>query len=416
MGCTPYLKTNKGLSQNKKLVILPGTFVKINQNEFRQVYKLGKTLGTGSYAEVRLCMNKQTRSNRAVKIITKESLSEIGKIQFIKEVEILKKLDHPNIIRILEFFEDEYCYYIVMEHCEGGELFDEIFKHKKFSEYEAAHMIKQVLSCVAYLHSINVIHRDIKAENLLLEEKDDLFNIKLIDFGIATTSKPKGITGLIGTPSYLAPEVITGKYTEKCDLWSVGVLMYILLSGCPPFQASDTTELYELIKKNSYNLDNYGWENVSADAKDLITKLLVPEKTRISAEQALKHPWLQNCLKTEKNNEIQIKSALNNLTQFHSENKLRDASILFIITQLLSATDLKFAKNIFLELDENGDGKLSKQELINGYKKYFSEENTEALVNSIMKEVDTDDNGFIDYNEFLKATVDINKILSNENL
>ena len=107
---------------------------------------------------------------------------------------------------------------------------------------------------------------------------------------------------------------------------------------------------------------------------------------------------------------------MNNLTQFHSENKLRDASILFIITQLLSATDLKFAKSIFLELDENGDGKLSKQELINGYKKYFSEENTEALVNSIMKEVDTDDNGFIDYNEFLKATVDINKILSNENL
>jgi calcium-dependent protein kinase len=414
MGCSPSIKRPK---PKKTCLILPGTFVKINANEFTGVYSIGKKLGSGAYAEVRLCTHKKTKALRAVKILSKRLLeSEEAQKQFIKEVEILKTLDHPNIVRIFEFFEDDNSFYIVMEYCDGGELFDEIVKNVQFNEHQAAHIIRQVFSCIAYLHSIKVVHRDIKSENILLEEKDDLFNIKLIDFGVATTLNPEGITGTIGTPSYIAPEVITGKYTEKCDVWSAGVLMYILLSGCPPFQGSETTKVYEMIKSYTYILDKYGWEKISNDAKDLIKKILVPEKKRISAEKALKHKWITSNLKKDPENDEFVKGALDKLIDFNSENKLKDTIKLFIITQLMSSKELKETKLIFEQLDENGDGKLSKDELVNGYSKFLSHKNAERVVEKIMEEVDTDNNGYIDYNEFLKAAVDMKKIASTENL
>ncbi|OMJ82456.1 hypothetical protein SteCoe_16865 [Stentor coeruleus] len=419
MGCAVSRKKKPQviLSKAKTLVILPGTFVKINDNDFVEVYNIGKKLGSGAYAEVRFCTHRQNKANRAVKIIAKQLLeSESAKNQFIKEIEILKLLDHPNIIRVFEFFEDENNFYIVMEHCKGGELFDEIIKHKNFNEYQAAHIIRQVFSCIAYLHSIRVVHRDIKPENLLLEEKDDLFNIKLIDFGIATIIEEDDVQGMIGTPSYIAPEVINERYNEKCDVWSAGVLMYILLCGFPPFQGSTKNEVYEMIKNCSYILDGYGWENISSDAKDLIKKILVPQSSRISAEKALKHKWIVSMLKKDKRDQATMKTVLKNLEEFNAQNKLQEAAKLFIITQLMSTKEIKEARDIFKELDENGDGKLSRQELIKGYRKFASQKDAEDMVDRIMAAVDTDHNGFIDYNEFLKAAVDVKKISSEEYL
>lgn len=418
MGCTPG-KRGKTVSsiKEKPLVILPGTFVKINRNDFTEVYQIGRKLGSGAFAEVKFCIHKQNKVNRAVKIISKQMLeSEAARNQFIKEVEILKLLDHPNIIRVFEFFEDEWYFYIVMEHCSGGELFDEILKHKQFTEFEAARIIRQVFSCIAYLHSINVVHRDIKPENLLLEEKDDFFNIKLIDFGIATTGQKDGIVGMIGTPSYIAPEVITGSYNEKCDVWSGGVLMYILLSGYPPFQGPSTNDVFSMIKRCIYILDGYGWENISSNAKDLIRKILTPQKNRLSAEKVLKHRWMTTNLKKDNSAPENMKGVLDNLVDFSSENALQDAAKLFIITQLMSTKELKEAKDIFLELDENGDGKLSREELTKGYRRFLSRENAEKIVDNIMRRVDTDNNGYIDYNEFLKAAVDVKKVATADYL
>ena len=261
MGCAPIGRKKKNVTVPKEgqLVILPGVFVKINSHEFTDVYRVDKELGSGAYAQVRLCTHKVTHATKAVKIFSKLMLESEGeRIKFIKEVDILKRLDHPNIVRVHEFFEDECNFYIVMEHCKGGELFDEILKHKQFTEYEAAHIIYQVFSCIAYLHDINVIHRDIKPENLLLEEKDDIFNIKLIDFGVATINEGHEIIGMLGSKSYIAPEVIVGKYNEKCDVWSAGVILYILLSGFPPFQGDTDDDVYASIKGCSYILDSYG--------------------------------------------------------------------------------------------------------------------------------------------------------------
>ena len=418
MGCAPTVKKRPAtIMKEKTLVVLPGTFVKINKNDFTDVYQLGRKLGSGAFAEVRFCVHKQNKVNRAVKIISKQMLeSEAAKNQFIKEVEILKLLDHPNIIRVFEFFEDEWYYYIVMEHCGGGELFDEILKQKQFSEFEAAHIVRQVFSCIAYLHSINVIHRDIKPENLLLEEKNDVFNIKLIDFGIATTNSKNGVIGMIGTPSYIAPEVITGRYNEKCDVWSAGALMYILLSGYPPFQGPSTTDVFNMIKRCVYILDGYGWENISSDAKDLIRKMLTPAKNRISAAQVLKHRWITSHIKKDQVAPSEMEGVLNNLIQFNSDNALQDAAKLFIITQLMTSRELKEAKDIFLELDENGDGKLSREELMKGYRRFLSKESAQAIVDNIMHRVDTDNNGYIDYNEFLKAAIDVKKVATADYL
>ena len=420
MGCYPSRKKRTGILKAltpPPLVVLPGTFIKINENGFQDVYEIGAKLGSGAYAEVCFCTHRKHNASRAVKIIDKHLLnSEAVKAQFVQEVEILKLLDHPNIIRAFEFFEDDYKFYIVMEHCKGGELFDEILKQQQFSEHQTAQMMKQVFSCISYLHSIGVAHRDIKPENLLLEEKDDILNIKLIDFGVAVKIDKAGITGMIGTPSYLAPEVLSGKYNEKCDVWSAGVLMYILLSGCPPFQNENQEEMYECIKDCNYILEGYEWDDISDEAKDLIRKILVPQRSRLTAEKALQHKWVQNQLKQDKKSPESLKAVLDKLVDFNENNKLQEATKLFIITQLMSTKEIKEARDIFKELDENGDGRLSRQELLNGYKKFIPAKSAEALVDKIMKEVDSDNSGFIDYNEFLKAAIDIKTFASPEYL
>ena len=415
MGCSPYQKSPRPIKP--VLVISPGTFIKMGEKKFTEVYEIGKKIGTGAYAEVHFCTHIEHNIPRAVKIINKSLLeSDSSKSQFITEINILKILDHPNIIRAFEFFEDDEQFYIVMEHCQGGELFDEIIRQKQFTEYQTAQIVKQVLGCIIYLHGIGVAHRDIKPENLLLEEKSDLLTIKLIDFGVATRFDKNGLTGLTGTPSYVAPEVITGKYNEKCDVWSVGVIMYILLSGFPPFQADTQAKLFEQIKAYSYPLEAYGWEFISSKAKNLIKKFFSPQKERISAQMALKHDWLVTQLRRDGKDSNTVRKVLDKLIDFKGQNKLQEATKLFIITQLMSNKDIKEARDIFRDLDSNGDGKLSRDELLNGYRKFIPVASASALVDKIMKEVDTDNSGFIDYNEFLKASIDMKSIASPDYL
>lgn len=152
------------------------------------------------------------------------------------EINILRELDHPNIVKMYEFFEDEKRYYIVTEICKGGELFDEIIARGKFTEKDAAVLMKQVLSCVNYCHKNHIVHRDLKPENILLEQNKDFDQIKIIDFGTSLLfDSAKSLDEKLGTPYYIAPEVLNKKYNEKCDIWSCGVIVYILLSGMPPF-------------------------------------------------------------------------------------------------------------------------------------------------------------------------------------
>ena len=223
-------------------------------------YILGAQLGQGSYGEVRECQHKETKAKRAVKILRKVRLDEAEKKRMMNEIENLKVLDHPNILRMYESYECEKRYYIVTDISRGGELFDEIAKNRFFTEPNAQQVIKAVLSCIAYLHDRGIMHRDLKPENILLEDTYEYDKIKLIDFGESVKFEPgKPHTDVVGTPYYIAPEVLKKSYDEKCDLWSIGVITYILLSGTPPFGGRNEKQIMQNVQIGKYNFDSAAW-------------------------------------------------------------------------------------------------------------------------------------------------------------
>lgn len=412
------LSKNHTIKTYDELKFNPGMFVKANDRKFLDVYKLGEVMGKGAFGEVRWCLQKDTGARRAVKIFRKESLGQgENRNKLITEIEILKTLDHPNIVRVYEFFEDPKRLFIVMELCRGGELFDEIVKRSSFGERQAAQIMQQLFSAVAYLHDNNIIHRDLKPENILLEEKHDYLNIKLIDFGTAVLHHGnERVRGAIGTAYYIAPEVVMGSYDKKCDLWSCGIIMYILLSGCPPFEGDSDREIVEKVKKGKYSLEGQAWTNISSQAKDLIGSLLVSPTSRITASEALQHPWILQYATREGPSTALMHNALQNLGTFNSKNKLRDAVHTFITTQLINSKETKEIREIFRTIDKNGDGKLSKEELLEHYYEIVGPSLAEAEVSKIMTQVDTDNNGYIDYTEFIKASLDMKKVFNKENL
>lgn len=423
MGCVPSKGRSKDVSRGSKIIevneikIDHGTFVQSNEKNFQEVYLLGKTLSTGNYGEIRRVIHRSTREERAVKIFRKDISSPQALIRLKQEIEILKKINHPNIIKVFEFFEEEKRLFVIIEHCKGGELFEEILKRKHFSEENTWKIMKQLISAVSYMHSTGIIHRDLKPENILLEEKGEVLNIKLVDFAAAVFYSGRNLlNSVLGTAYYIAPEVLAGEYDEKCDMWSCGVILYILLSGYPPFDGNSNQEITKKVKEGNFSFNENVWQGVSSSAKDLINKLLCPKDSRLSADQVLQHEWINSFVQSPKASEETVKSALNNLRNFHNTNKLRDAVHTFIATQCLSAQDTKELREVFRAIDINGDGKLSKEELLNHYNHYMGSEHAQEEVSKIMSQVDSDNNGFIDYTEFLKASLSQRTIMSSENL
>lgn len=212
------------------------------------------------------------------------------------EIDILKQVDHPNIVKFYDIYEDEKYMYIVMELLGGGELFDQIMKKETFSEKESRDIIAPIFDALIYCHNIGIVHRDIKPENLLFSSKNlQTGIIKVSDFGLARLLTADQLaTTTCGTPGYVAPEIISEKpYKEPCDFWSVGVVLFILLSGEPPFYHEDNFELFELIKKCKYDMTKPTWKNISEEAKDFLKKLLVADPAkRLDAKGIQSHPWM----------------------------------------------------------------------------------------------------------------------------
>lgn len=264
-------------------------------------------MGSGGYGAVYLAMNKQTGVKVAVKAMQK------GKIQdyesFKNEITILMGLDHPNIIKLHETWETERICFLVTELCEGGELFFFITKRKHLTEAQAALVMRQAFYALNYLHTNRICHRDIKPENFLLYKADDDSHVKLIDFGLAKkVGQNEVMNAPNGTPYYIAPEVLKGSYTTQCDNWSMGIVLFIMLSGKPPFGGKANKEIIDNVLTGSYNYNNPVWENISDSAKDLIDKLLNKQADeRLTAEEAYNHPWLATQREKEfKNVEISM--------------------------------------------------------------------------------------------------------------
>jgi calcium/calmodulin-dependent protein kinase I len=242
---------------------------------------------------VKRAVKKSDKSEYAIKIIDKGKLNKEELAVIHDEVDIMQKVSHPNCVKMYELYDTKKKLYMVLEILRGGELFDRIVKKRFFSEQQAAQVIQSVVSAIQYLHKIGVVHRDLKPENLLYATKEDDSIIKLTDFGLAKFTQVKMATAC-GTPGYVAPEILSGKpYGPEVDLWSVGVILYILLCGFPPFYDENTSNLYRTIKAGKFDFPSPYWDEISDPAKNLISRLLtVDPKQRATSEQVLAHPWV----------------------------------------------------------------------------------------------------------------------------
>jgi calcium/calmodulin-dependent protein kinase I len=270
--------------------------------QFWQQYTLKKKLGAGRYSVVRLVVHKATNKEYAVKCIKDSDLDKEDKKALESEVQILNEMKHPNIMGLKEYRAEtdnsgRKTHFLVSEACIGGELSDRIRDKDFYSDNEAREIIKLLLVAIKYIHDKGVVHRDLKTDNLLLASRSDDTNIKIADFGFATKLEGNSNSKLstaCGTPGYIAPEILEGRpYGKEVDIWSLGVITYIVLCGYPPFHHENHGQLFNMIKKGSYEFDSPFWDEVSEDAKDFIRKMLVLDpKERESADHLLQHKWI----------------------------------------------------------------------------------------------------------------------------
>ena len=358
-------------NQHSSVMINKSSFIAYKHGSITQEYTFGKNLGSGSFGTVRVGVHKLTGQTRAVKILKK---SEQDEEQLFLEVDILAKLSHPNIMQIHEFYDDSTNFYIVSEFCPGGELFDTISEKGIFTEKEAAHIMKQILSAVCYSHQNNIVHRDLKPENILLDDKSDDPVVKLIDWGGARYfSKNKKMTKINGTPYYIAPEVLREVYDEKCDIWSCGVILYILLCGYPPFNGDSDVDIMKAVKKGEYDFPPEEWDSISKEAIELVKNMLKYDpKSRMSAFECLSHPWFKK--HEDSVHDIKLsQTAIKNMKSFKTNRKLEQATISYIVNQLISKEDRSKLLKQFRDWDTDGDGVLSRDEIFQGYKELYGE-------------------------------------------
>jgi len=380
--------------------------ITIKKTPIRDEYNVGEKLGAGGFGKVVKGMRKKENTCRAIKQISKKGTDAKA---FRQELEVSACLDHPSIIKLFEVYDDRYYYYLVLELCEGGELFDAIVNHKFFNEQDAARVMNQALAGVNYMHTQRIAHRDIKAENFLLVSKTQNIQaatIKIVDFGLAKRCKDgEYFSTCMGTAMYVAPQVLEQKYTKKCDLWSLGVLLYIMLSGEPPFIGRSNSDTLQQVKQGTVKFRPEYWAKISDTAKEFVRQLLTySEKDRISAESSLNSAWIVN-LKTLPEAGFAA-SHLKTLKDFSAQNKLKRAA-LQIIARRLTEKDVKELKEAFLSLDKNEDGVVTYQELKDGVQKLDAPGMNDLLpsLQGVLETLDSNGTATLDYSEFLAATL-----------
>ena len=466
-------------SPNRREIINTINQIQINSsNVIRQqkgkpfdYYYLIKILGKGGYGQVFKVKHKRTGMIRAMKIIPKNNLQQGCTDEDIeKEINILKKLEHPNIIKLFEFFIDDQNYYLINEYCSDGDLSEKLYEIKFFPEYFVKNFMFQIFNAVRYLHSQHVFHGDLKLENIMVdsvsdsnymnesnfmstikEENNEIkhsstyneykkkkhknnilsksvyhksklknFELKLIDFGCSKmfTKYKKNFGEIIGTTIYCSPEVLLNNYDKSCDIWSCGIIMYYLLVGHFPFYGKNENEIIDKIQNSNFSFNHKQFDNVSLECKDLITKCLDKNsKTRITIDEVVKHPFFSDNINPNNlyEDKIETKKILQKLQNYRKHSKFFEAVLAFLTHNFADKTQVSTIKKVFTSIDENLDGVVSKEELIKSFKNEgikISKKKFDEIFNLI----DADNSGVIEYEEFIRVTIQKEHLFTDNNL
>ncbi len=378
-------------------------------------YTLGAELGRGEFGITYSCVDKDTQEVYACKSISKRKLRTAVDVEDVRrEVAIMGHLpQHPNIVSLKGAYEDDEAVHLVMELCEGGELFDRIIARGHYTERAAAGVTRTIVEVVQLCHIHGVMHRDLKPENFLFANKTENSLLKAIDFGLSVFFKPgERFSEIVGSPYYMAPEVLKRNYGPEIDVWSAGVILYILLCGVPPFWAETEQGVAQAILRGNLDFRREPWPKVSDSAKSLVRHMLEPDpKERYNAQQVLDHPWLQNA---KKNSNVPLDAVRSRLKQFAAMNKLKRKA-LQIIAEHLEGDEIEGLRDMFQMMDTDNSGAITFEKLKAGLIQIGSHL-TEAEVQLLMDAADVDGNGSLDYGEFVAATIHLQRLDNDDHL
>ena len=391
------------------------------QKDIRKVYKFKEQLGGGHFGTVRKAYRREDKNKEnihyyAVKSISKKDLCEKDCEELIKEMDIICCLDHPNIIKFYETYHDEFYFHIVMELCGGKDSYNKIVLKEKCDEKKVVSLIAKVLLAIAHCHSRGITHRDLKPENILYESNKEDAEIKIIDFGLSRKyAKDEKMHCVLGTPYYVAPEVLKGDYDEKCDIWSIGAMAYLLLCGEPPFKGETDQEIFQHILNDNLEFNLPIWNNVSNNAKSFLKLCL--EKSplkRPNAVQALDHPWFTDVLNESHSMQNLRADIMMNIKNFRIKQKFKQMVMKYLI-YCMNEEEVKVYKSAFFAIDFFHNGCIEPPEL----KKAFELSNipiTDEEIQHLYKILDQNLKGAFDYTEFLMAGVNQSELFTTEKL
>eukprot|EP00252_Welwitschia_mirabilis_P001502 TRINITY_DN11361_c0_g3_i2.p1 TRINITY_DN11361_c0_g3~~TRINITY_DN11361_c0_g3_i2.p1 ORF type:complete len:535 (-),score=109.49 TRINITY_DN11361_c0_g3_i2:146-1750(-) len=418
----PYAVDQGDLASNPKFPSFPRSHGRLQVlsdsegDDITKQYELGRELGRGEFGVTYLCSNRETNEVFACKSISKKKLRTPIDVEDVRrEVQIMKLLpEHPNIVRLKSTFEDESAVHLVMELCEGGELFDRIVARGHYTERAAAVVARTIVEVVQLCHKHGVMHRDLKPENFLFANKKENSALKAIDFGLSITFKTgEKFSEIVGSPYYMAPEVLRRNYGPEVDVWSAGVILYILLCGVPPFWAETEQGVAQAILQSRIDFKREPWPRISEQAKSLVKQMLDPDpQRRPTAQQVLEHPWLQNAKKAP--NVSLGETVIARLKQFSAMNKFKKRA-LRVIAEQLTVEEAAGIKEVFEKMDINKKGNLSLEELKMGLKKIGTQMG-DTEIQMMMDAADVDGNGVLDYGEFVTVSIHLRRMGSDEHL
>ena len=388
--------------------------------DIRKEYRFKNQLGGGHFGTVRKAYRISEKNNiikyYAIKSIPMKNLSS-NIADFIKEVDIISTLDHPNIIKFYETYHDDCFFHIVMELCKGKEIVHQMGIYGFEDENKVINIIFKVLLAIVHCHNRGVTHRDLKPENILFDSIKKDAEIKLIDFGLSRKyDKEQKMHSILGTPYYVAPEVLKGEYDEKCDIWSIGAMTYLMLCGEPPFNGNSNTEIFKKIVKESIKFNSYKWKSISKNAKDFVKMCLNKNSIkRPSAKEALKHPWFATVIKETHNFKKIKKELLINIKDFNINNQFKQMVLKYLINSKLSHDEMQIFKASFYALDFNHNGFILEQDLKQAFDLFKIDINEEQITHLFNILPENKNLGF-GFSEFIMAAIDKKEIFTKEYL